>query len=180
MRSFKTEGIVIKRTNFNEADRIVTIFTKRNGKIKIKASGVRRITSRRSPHIEPLNYAIFNLYQGKSMATLIEVDCLEDFSNLKTNLKKMGYAFHVLELIDSLCAENQENLEIFELLDKTLKRISKEEDSKKVIYEFELKLLSLLGFYTHSEELFAANTQVFIAQLLERKLKTKQIIPQLS
>ena len=38
MRSFKTEGIVIKRSNYSEADRIVTIFTKQNGKIKVKAT----------------------------------------------------------------------------------------------------------------------------------------------
>ena len=60
MRSFKTEGIVIKRRNFNEADRIITVFSKRNGKINIKASGVRKITSRRSPHLELLNYSIFS------------------------------------------------------------------------------------------------------------------------
>ena len=65
MRSFKAEGIVIKRSNYSEADRIVTIFTKKNGKIKVKANGVRKIASRRSPHIELFNYCVFGLYQGK-------------------------------------------------------------------------------------------------------------------
>lgn len=180
MRSFKTEGIVIKRSNYSEADRIVTIFSKRQGKIKIKASGVRRITSRRSPHIELLNYANFNLYQGRSMATLTEVESIETFSNLKKDLKKIGLAYHICELIDSLCAENQENTEIFTLLETSLKRLSKEEDSDLVIYEFELELLKLLGFYKHSESLLKINTQGLIEQILERRLKTKQILPQLS
>lgn len=180
MRSFKTEGIVIRRSNYSEADRIVTIFSKRQGKIKIKASGVRRITSRRSPHIELLNYANFNLYQGRNMATLTEVESIETFSNLKKDLKKIGLAYHICELIDSLCAENQENLEIFILLETSLKRLSKEKDSDLVIYEFELELLKLLGFYKHSESLLKINTQDLIEQILERRLKTKQILPQLS
>lgn len=180
MRSFKTEGIVIRRSNYSEADRIVTIFSKRQGKIKIKASGVRRITSRRSPHIELLNYANFNLYQGRNMATLTEVESIETFSNLKKDLKKIGLAYHICELIDSLCAENQENAEIFNLLETSLKRLSKEKDSNLVIYEFELELLKLLGFYKHSESLLKINTQGLIEQILERRLKTKQILPQLS
>lgn len=180
MRSFRTEGIVIKRNNYSEADRIVTIFSKRNGKIKIKATGVRKITSRRSPHIELLNYSIFNLYQGRSLATLTEVQSLENFSNLKKDLKKIGLAYHICELIDGLCAENQENIEIFYLLEKTLKRLSKEDDSDTLIYEFELELLRLLGFYKHSESLLKINTQGLIEQILERRLKAKQILPQLS
>jgi len=54
MKSYKTEGIIIKRKNFGEADRILTIFTKNKGKISIVAKGVRKINSRRAPHIELL------------------------------------------------------------------------------------------------------------------------------
>ncbi len=180
MRSFKTEGIVIKRSNYSEADRIITIFSKRNGKIKIKASGVRRITSRRSPHVELLNLCIFNLHQGKNMPVLTEVESIENFSAIKKDLKKIGTAYHLCELIDGLCAENQENQEIFNLLRKTLRNLSKEEDFTKLIYEFEIELLRLLGFYNAKNPDLKINTQGIIEEILERRLKTKQIIPQLS
>ncbi len=178
MRSFKTEGIVIKRRNYNEADRIITVFSKKQGKINIKASGVRRITSRRSPHIELLNYSIFSLHQGKFMPVLTEVDCIENFSNLKKDLRKIGLAYHICELIDGLCAENQENIEIFNLLEITLKRVSKEENATLLIYEFELELLKLLGFYKPDNPAFIVNTQLLIENILERKLKTRQFLPQ--
>ena len=179
MRSFKTEGIVIKRRNFQEADRIITVFSKRNGKISIKAAGVRKITSRRSPHIELLNHSIFNLHQGKSLATLTEVESINNFSNLKNSLEKIGVAYYVCELVDGLCAENQENTQIFELLENILKRISIEENYEDLIYEFELELLRLLGFYKHTG-VVKLDTVKFIEQILERKLKTKQIMPLLS
>ncbi len=180
MRSFRAEGIVIKRSNYSEADRIVTIFTKRSGKIKVKAAGVRRIASKRSPHIEPLNYCIFGLYQGKGMPVLTEVESKESFPLLKKDLKRIGFAYHVCELIDGLCAENQENPEVFMLLGRTLRKLSKEEDLQLVIYEFELELLRLLGFHTQSDSKVKVDTQNLIESILERSLKTRQMLHQLS
>jgi recombinational DNA repair protein (RecF pathway) len=83
-------------------------------------------------------------------------------------------------LVDGLCAENQENADIFMLLGKTLRKLSKEENLKEVIYEFELELLRLLGFHKPSTSVARINTQELIENLLERKLKTMQILPQLS
>ena len=179
MRSFRTEGIVIKRSNYSEADRIVTIFTKKNGKIKVKATGVRKISSRRSPHIELLNYCIFGLYQAAGetrMPTLTEVESKECFPLLKKDLKRIGYAYHVCELVDGLCAENQEHPDVFMLLGRTLRKLSKENNFSEIIHEFELELLRLLGFSSTAE----INTQEVIEEILERRLKTKQILPQLS
>lgn len=180
MRSFKAEGIVIKRSNYSEADRIVTIFTKQNGKIKVKATGVRKIASRRSPHIEPLNYCIFGLYQGKGMPVLTEVESKESFPLLKKDLHRIGFAYHVCELIDGLCAENQENPEVFMLLGRTLRKLSKEENLQEVIYQFELELLRLLGFHTQAGLTAKIDTQSLIESILERSLKTKQMLHQLS
>jgi DNA repair protein RecO (recombination protein O) len=129
MRSFRTEGIVIKRSNYSEADRIVTIFTKQNGKIKVKATGVRKIASRRSPHIEPLNYCIFSLYQGKGMPVLTEVESKECFPLLKKDLGRIGLAYHVCELIDGLCAENQENRGYIYAFGQNFKKIIKRRKS---------------------------------------------------
>ena len=62
MRNFKTEGIIIKRRDYGEADRILTVMTREYGKLKIKAKGVRKITSRRSAHIELLNHTVFYIF----------------------------------------------------------------------------------------------------------------------
>ena len=62
-RAYKTEAIIIKRRNFGEADRILTILTKNYGKIQVRAPGVRKITSRRSSHIELLNFSSLTLYR---------------------------------------------------------------------------------------------------------------------
>ncbi|MCL5435180.1 MAG: DNA repair protein RecO [Patescibacteria group bacterium] len=176
MRSYKTEGIVIRRRNFGEADRLLTVFSKKHGKIQIKAVGVRKINSRRSPHIELLNHSLFNLYKGAGMPILTEVENFENFSEIKENLTKVGFAYHICELIDGLCAENQENEEIFHLLQRTLSRLSLETDIAVVIHEFEIDLLTKLGFYKPSSLSLNFDTSLFIEQILERKLKARQIL----
>ena len=53
MKVEKLQGFVLKRTNYGEADKILTVFTKERGKIKVLAKGVRKIKSRRAPHSFP-------------------------------------------------------------------------------------------------------------------------------
>lgn len=179
MKSFKLEGIVIKRRNIGEADRIITVFSKTLGKVQIKAKGVRKISSRRSGHIELLNHCVLSLHQASLMPILTEVQSFENYSLLKSDLKRIGSAFHICELIDGLCAENQANEEIFELLSTTLKKLASAEILSNVIYEFEIEILKLLGFYKHTENL-KINTRVLIEEILERKLKTRPILYQFS
>ncbi len=174
MRSFKTTGVVIRRRNVGEADRMLTVFTKHHGKITVKARGVRKITSRRSSHIELLNLVSLSLYKGRVMSTLTEVESIDNFSDIKENLRSVGFAYHICELIDGLCAENQENSKVFSLLCDVLEKLTNRQDQELVVSTFEKQLLDALGF-TSSNEL--ANTQGLIEQILERRLKTRRIMP---
>lgn len=177
MRTYKTEGIIIKRRNFGEADRILTVFTKRLGKIQIKAVGVRRITSRRSPHVELLNLSALTLHKGKFLPILTEAQTIEDFSSIKDNLTKVGFAYHICELVDGLCPENQENGRVFDLLSEVLFRLEHEEEIASVIHEFEIELLTILGYYKPSWRPQSIDTTLFIESILERRLKSKRLLP---
>ncbi|HZE86582.1 MAG TPA: DNA repair protein RecO [Methylomirabilota bacterium] len=189
MRNFRTEGIVIRRRNFQDADRIITIFTKEHGKLQIKASGIRKISSRRSPHVELLNYSIVNLYNGNKFPILTEAQTIESFSVIKADLEKIGLAYHLCELIDGLCPENQENRGVFELLKNTLSKLSCHSESfdslrsvgiTKIINEFEVELLSLLGYWNKADFLTdKVDIDHFVENILERKLKSKAIFAKL-
>lgn len=128
MRNFRTEGIIIKRRNFGEADRLITVLTRNHGKILVKAAGVRKITSRRSAHIELLNHAILNVYKGNNFPILTEATMVDDYVAIKTDFNKIGIAYHLCELVDGLCPENQENSNVFSLLKNTLNQLSNQDE----------------------------------------------------
>ena len=114
------KSIVLKRKNFGEADRILTVFTTHRGKISVLAKGVRRITSRRAGNVELLNRVSIFLHQTKGMPILTEAVSLDTYPKLKGNLKLSTVAFHIIELVDKLTAENQENRSLYtELVEVT-------------------------------------------------------------
>ena len=177
IRSYKTEGIVIKRRNFGELDRILTVFTKHNGKIQVKAPGVRRITSRRSSHIELLNLSILTLYKSsRSFFPIVtEAQALGEFLAIKNNLYKIGLAYYICELVDSLCPENQENINVFFQVKQILFTLCHAElNSASIISNFETKLLMQLGFLSKTYEV--ADKEAFIENILERKLRTRRLL----
>lgn len=174
MRSYKTEGIIIKRKNFGEADRILTVFTKNHGKIKIVAKGVRKISSRRSSHVELLNQSILTIHDGK-IPILTEAETIKHYSILKNDLKKCGFAFYICELIDGLLAEHQENCAVFSLTQDVLARLQTDPAPWKLISKFEGDLLTNLGFWP-KERLFIEDTDLFIEDIIERKIKSKRIL----
>ena len=145
MRGFKTEGIILKRKNFGEADRILTVFTLLKGKISIIAKGVRRVTSRRSGNVELLNRVSMYLYQAKGMPVLTEAESLQNFEKLKQDLTLSAVAFHIIELVDKLLAENQEDRILYFNLSEVLKRLERN-PRQILIRAFEVKILSHLGF----------------------------------
>ena len=100
---------------------------------------------------------------------------------IKNDLTKVGMAYHICELVDSLCPEGQEQRAVFELLHTTLVRLCTDEDMAVVIHNFELQLLSLLGYWQGADTAAATlDTQVFIEGIIEKKLKSRRIFTKLT
>lgn len=171
MRTYKTEGIVIKRSNFSEADRILTIFTKKHGKLKILAKGVRRITSRRGPNIEVFNDVSVFIHRGRTFDILTEVELKNSYSKIRKNLDLVGLAFYVCELVDSLCPENQPHPAIYENLKEVLSELD-----QGLVHKFEKDLLIELGYLPKSKLFEKVDTTSYVEKILEKKLKTKRIL----
>jgi len=147
MPIFTTEGIIVKRRNFGEADRILTVITPFKGKINILAKGVRRITSRRGGNVELLNRVRLQIFQGKGLPILTEAESLETFPKIKNNLILSSYAFHLAELAERFLPESQLNKKAYDLLKGTL--ILLDENPRQIfIRAFEVKLLTILGFWS--------------------------------
>ncbi len=174
MRSYKTHGIIIKRKDFGECDKILTVITRNQGKIKIIAKGVRKINSRRAPHVELLNHALLTVHEGK-LPILTEAEAIQHFSPLKSDLRRAGFAFYICELVDGLLAEHQESRSTFDLVEKVLKRLETDENPKMLIKNFEQEILVNLGFWPR-QQIMIQDSDAFIESIIERKIKTKRIL----
>lgn len=147
MAVFTTEGIIVKRSNFGEADRILTVVTPFKGKIRIIAKGVRKITSRRGGNVELLNRVRLQIFQGTGMKILTEAESLDTFPKIKSDLMLSTYASHILELTERFLPEEQTNPQVYALLLTALTLLEKN-PRQIFIRAFEVKLLVLMGFWS--------------------------------
>jgi DNA repair protein RecO (recombination protein O) len=173
MQFLTDEGFVIKRVNFGEADRYITVYSRNNGKLELIAKGVRKITSRRSSHIEPLHRIKFNSVKGKNSYILTEAQLIQGFHDRDVTLEQLSSRFLICELMDKLCPVNQQSEPIYDLLQYTLARIQKG-DIPSLIQEFQVQLLTNLGYWDSDKKFYDEHdTRNFIESIIEKRLKTK-------
>lgn len=173
---YKTEGIILKRTDFGEADRILTIYTKHYGKIKALAKGVRKIASRKGGNVELFNHVSLFLAQGKNLDIVSEAEVINPFKSWRKDLKKIGLAFYFCELVDKLTPEAQANQVVFELLREYLEKISHENESG-LARSFEEKLLEELGFgVPEALKKSPGSLKSYIESIIEKKINSPKIL----
>lgn len=144
-KSIKTEGVVIKRRKFSEADKILTIFSADLGKITAISKGVRKIKSKMAGSLEPFNIVNFNLYHGQTFFTITGVQITESFENIAKNLQKTSKAFYLGELIDKFFEDEERAKTAYKIFVEALRYLD-ENDDDLVIRIFELKIIEEAGF----------------------------------
>jgi DNA repair protein RecO (recombination protein O) len=176
MRGFKVEGIILRRSDYSEADRILTIFSKEKGKVRVIAKGVRKLTSRKAAALELFNFSEIFITEGKGMGIVTEAEVKNSFRKWRDDLIRVGVAYYFCEIVDKLTADEEGHREVFELLRNAL---SKLEDSKlkQQVFEFECKLLSTLGYGEHAgSDGKNGSLHKYIEGITERKINSPGII----
>lgn len=177
-RTYKTEGIILKRINFGEADRLLTIYTKHLGKISALAKGVRRVTSRKGGNVEVFNQVSLFLAKGKNLDLVTEAQVINAFKIWRQDLKKVGLAYYFCELVDKLTPSRQANQAVFSLLRDFLEKIGRQE-GWGIVREFEEVLLKELGFgVPEAFRRTPGSLKGYIEEIIEKKIKTPKIIRQ--
>lgn len=178
MLSSKISAIVLKRSNFSEADKIITLFSKERGKIKVIAKGLRRIKSRRAPHLELFNLVDIILHKGKNFDLVTEAKSSQQYSLSKESLEKTGYLFYISEVLDQVMPEEQAHPEVFEMLLETLNKIGKSDEPQRLVKEFVVQIVWNLGYLPKGEYPRDGVTD-FVEQISERKIRSKKFLEEL-
>jgi len=146
-RSFRLEAIVLRHSDWGEADRLLTLYTRQRGKVRAIAKGARRVRSRKAGHLEPFTRVTLQLARGRDLLIVTDAETVEAYQPLREDLVKTGYASYVMELLDRFTYEDEsESPVIYRLLAETLSRISSQPDSWLAVRYYEVRLLDHLGF----------------------------------
>jgi DNA repair protein RecO (recombination protein O) len=146
-RSIRVEAVVLRHSDFGEADRLLTLYTRQLGKARAIAKGARKIVSRKAGHIEPFTHVRLQLARGRDVLIVTQADTVDAHLSLRDNLVLTSQASYVIELLDRFTyVDEMENSSIFRLLTETLSRLASNHDVWLVIRYYEIRLLDHLGF----------------------------------
>jgi DNA repair protein RecO (recombination protein O) len=145
-RLYRTEGIVLRRRDQGEADRVLTLCTP-TGKLDVIAKGVHKSRSRKAGHIELFSRSSFVIAQVQNSWDIIsQAETLEPHALLRGDLIRGAYARYAIELVDRFFTEGEGGRAAFDLLDKTLTWLCRDDDLDLIARSFEQTLLELAGF----------------------------------
>ena len=141
------QGIVLRVTDYNDRDALLTVLSRNHGKLTVKARGLRR---KNSPLIAPcqlLAYGEFTLFEYKGQYTINEAHSIELFQGLRRDLQKLSLGTYFAQVADVLSQEDLPNPELQSLLLNCLFALSKlSEPEVKIKAVFELRGASLAGY----------------------------------
>lgn len=147
MALYNAEGIIIRVRNFDEADKIAVLLTPEEGKIQMVAKGARRPRNRFAAATQLFTQVKAQLFTGRNMDTLSQVEIQASFRHLREDLVRMAYATYGCELMDALLPDRQKHDAPYLLMLTVLHLWNEPEiGPEPVLRSFELKLLSMLGF----------------------------------
>lgn len=165
---FQAEGIVLKSKDYREADQLLTILTPGYGKVEAVVKGVRKPHSRLRSGTQQLCRSRFLFYAGKSLATVTQCEVQSIFAPLRQDLRRLAYAYYLLEIADAVALPGQAAPGLYNLLNQGLEHLVAI-DPDLVARAFEARTLKILGleprldFCAACQEPLGNSTRVAIA-----------------
>lgn len=170
-RSTNTQGIVLKRSNVGETDRVVTLLTPDFGRVVTVAKGVRKISSSKRAFLEPGNYVKVQLIHTKSMPLLIQATLLKDCALIRTDLSEIRKMVQFLEILEKLFVEEEIDAALFQRILKLRDDISQKKiTNRKIKTELE-RFITDLG-YQSPQETKHDSILDYVAELADRPMKS--------
>src|SRR5215210_3504083 len=138
---YKDEGVVLKTIKLGEADRIVTLFTRHNGKVRAVAKGIRKTKSRFGARLEPLTRADLIVYRGRNLDTITGVDIITSFDELRRDYVSLTAGAALVDMVEKITPDREKALSVYALLVGGLQALAS--GKPNVVPSFIVKLLSV-------------------------------------
>ncbi|HZJ06622.1 MAG TPA: DNA repair protein RecO [Nocardioidaceae bacterium] len=149
MGLYRDEAIVLRTQKLGEADRIITLLTRANGRVRAVAKGVRRTTSRFGSRLEPFTHVDLQLAVGRSLDVVTQAETLAPYAaQLGSDYERYTAGTVMLETAERFVVEEKEpSLQQFLLLVGALRTLSAGDRNPSLVLDsFLLRSLSVAGY----------------------------------
>ncbi|MFI5261892.1 MAG: DNA repair protein RecO [Candidatus Limnocylindrales bacterium] len=144
-RLYKTAAMVLKRFDLGEADRVLTILTPHDGKLRVIARGVRRPTSRLGGTLEPFAELQLQVARARTFDVVTQASVSEAWLNLRDRLESAATAWYLGEMAERATEERANAYPVYALLRRAFQLLDDGMAPGRVARWFEFGLADALG-----------------------------------
>ncbi len=144
----RTEAVVLRSLDYGETSQIVTLFTRKKGKLGVMAKGARRPKSSFGATLQPMAYTqvVFYFKPTRTLQTLTESSHVESFHRLRRDLTSITVGLRIVELVDALMETEDPQPDVFALLVRALRRLNAKASRVTNLWPYvQLQLARMLG-----------------------------------
>ena len=151
MPFLKTPAVVLKSRKWGDADRIVTFFTLKHGKVRGVARGARRMKSRFGSSLEPFVHCDLVLFEkpGDTLYRVSQTDIRHAFPSIRTSLEAITGAARLANLAGAVTADGDAVPRVFQALLEGLRAVGDSGDPVLTAALYELEILRFAGYLPH-------------------------------
>jgi len=144
MPLYRDVGVVVRTHKLGETDRIITIVTQDSGKVRAVAKGVRKPGSRFGSRLEPLSHVQVQLYRGRNLDVVNQVELVEIATSLRSNLEATTDGLAMCEVVEQLAHDREPSPHLYRMLVGALRQLNTA-FSPLVLPALQLRLLTTEG-----------------------------------
>ena len=143
----KTQGLILRETNYKEADKILTVLTREGGRRTVKARGCRRKNSPLAASAQLLVWSDMTLFEYRDKLTLNEAEPLSLFWGVRSDVDKLALGAYFAEVAEAVAEEGRPDQALLSLVLNSLYALDKLKKPLPLVKAaFELKLLCVAGY----------------------------------
>ena len=172
-RHFSSNGVVLKRHDFGETDRILVIYSKHFGKLSMIAKGIKKPESKKRGSLEVFSHIKFAGHAGAGLDIITEAETIEHYSEIRQDLKKVSVAYYLVEVVNKTTNDAEYHPEIYELLTRYLEILKVTNSLKKFRLDFTYQMLVKLGYWPENVKLDDPDTE--LEKVIERTLHSVRV-----
>jgi DNA repair protein RecO (recombination protein O) len=169
--TFYCSGIVLKRTNFGETDRIINLLTRERGHLACLAKGVRKLNSSKRALLEPGNYIKGFFVATKGWPIMTQAKIISDCKNMQQSLKRYRELSQLLEILEKLFVEEELDHPLFNQVLELRKLVVSNQAAPELMRAKLGKLITTLGFQHPTESRYNTISE-YIEALSDRPVRS--------
>lgn len=143
---YRSPAIILKNMDYQEQDKLVHVFTEKEGRINAIARGIKKPASSLRASVQPFCYSLLFFSSGPNLDLITQGRVLDFFGNCREDLQRTLYAVYIMELLDKSLLERMPISGLFATTVEVLQSLDQQGANPLIIRYMEIKLMIALGF----------------------------------